>query len=185
MTRPRPSSPAAPSARGMVHEAHAQRRPPWRRRVRSAGGLLGAGLVGMLDGILFHDLLGWHHFVDVPGRAAEVSDGLFHLAMWILVLAGIAVLWQARPRLSEPRAGRVLVGSALVGAGTLQLLDAVVDHALLRLHWLHPQGDVAAWEAGYLLVSLVLVLAGWRIVRGAAHRRRTATRRRTRRTPAP
>jgi uncharacterized membrane protein len=165
----------------MIQEAYAQRRAPPGHRVRTSGYLLGAGLAGMMDGIVFHDLLAWHHFVDAPGPAARVSDGLFHLAMWILVVVGVSGLWRARARFVEPHAGHVLLGSALVGAGLIEMTDAIVDHAILRIHVLHPQGDVLAWEIGYLLVSALLVGLGIRVLSSAARRRDAAHRGRARR----
>lgn len=158
----------------MVHEAHEQRRPPPRRRVRSAGYLLGAGLAGLLDGILFHDLLGWHHFLDVPGRAAMVSDGLFHLAMWTLTVVAVALLWRARVRFAEPAAGAMLVGSALVGAGALQAVDGLVDHLLLHLHWLHPGPHALAWEVGDQAASWLVIASGALLMRRATLRREGA-----------
>ena len=164
----------------MVHEAHEQVLPAPRRRVRSAGWLLGAGLAGLMEGIVFHEILGWHHFVQEAGAR---SDGLFHLATWILAVAAIAMLWRARARFAEPGAGRVLTGSALVGAALLQLLDALVNHVLLRLHVLHPQGEVLAWEIGWIAFTVALLLVGVRLLasatrlRGEAPARRPLTRR--------
>lgn len=163
--------PDARTPRPMVREAHTQSLPLPRRRVRSAGYLLGAGLAGLLDGIVFHEILGWHHFVQSAGAR---SDGLFHALMWAFVLVAVAMLWRARARFAEPAAGRVLVGSALVGAGALQALDGLVDHLLLQLHWLHPQGNVAAWEAAYQVASWGLVVTGAWLMRSATRAREGA-----------
>lgn len=160
----------------MIQEAHDQRLPPPRRRVRHAGYLLGAGLAGILEGAVFHEILGWHHFAD----ASSASDGAFQFAMWTLVVLAVGMLWRARARFAEPRAGSVLVGSALVGAGSLEMADAVIARWLLRLHWLHPQGDVGAWEAGFFVVSALVALGGaWLLV--VAARTRTGFDRRARR----
>src|SRR5918911_2919593 len=63
---------------------------------------IGIGLGGFVDGIVLHQILGWHHMLSArPGtdmRTNEVADGLFHAGTWLIVLAGILWLY-ARLRL--------------------------------------------------------------------------------------
>ncbi len=66
------------------------------------GLLLGLGLGGLLDGILLHQILQWHHMGTDHGVHAgfpitSVSsledntlwDGLFHAATWLLIVVGL------------------------------------------------------------------------------------------------
>lgn len=62
-----------------------------------------------------------------------------------------------------------------MGAGALQVLDGVVDHFLLRLHWLRPGGATLAWELGYQAASWALIAAGALVMRRAMLRREAAT----------
>ena len=68
----------------------------------SAGILLGLGLGGFFDGILLHQVLQWHHMIsDTEGNPVDtvegleantLADGLFHVATWVLVLVGVALV---------------------------------------------------------------------------------------------
>ena len=53
---------------------------------------IGIGLGGFVDGIVAHQILGWHHMLSARTgdmRTNEVADGLFHAGAWVIVLAGI------------------------------------------------------------------------------------------------
>lgn len=68
-----------------------------------AGILLGLGSGGFFDGIVFHQILQWHHMVSAhadPGIAGNLqlnvlADGLFHAATYIFTVLGISLLWRA------------------------------------------------------------------------------------------
>jgi uncharacterized membrane protein len=60
--------------------------------------LIGIGSMAAIDEIVFHQLLGWHHFYD---RATPLiglfSDGLLHAAKLLAIVAGgflLAELWR-------------------------------------------------------------------------------------------
>lgn len=125
------------------------------RETRS-GYVLGVGLVALLDGIVFHQLLRWHHLVSARTSDLDahlLADGAFQLVAVALVGLGVVQLRQSRSR-----NGRAFVGALLVGAGLFNAAEIVVDHYLLRLHVLHPNGDMR-YDLG-LLVASVLVAAG-------------------------
>lgn len=106
----------------------------------SGGLLLGTGLGGFFDGIVFHQLLQAHNMLSArifPSTlvAAEINmfwDGLFHLFCYVWVVAGIATLWRARIHPAPPT--RAFLGSILAGVGTFNLIEGVVDHQVLALH---------------------------------------------------
>ena len=68
-------------------------------RPRLPGLLLGIGLGGFVDGIVFHQILQWHHMLgndgDYPTTTIgglednTLADGMFHAATWLAVVAGI------------------------------------------------------------------------------------------------
>ena len=70
-----------------------------RRPLIAAGVLLGAGLGGFFDGIVFRQLLQWHNMFSArlpPDNLlnAKVNmfwDGVFHAVVWLLTVIG---LWQ-------------------------------------------------------------------------------------------
>lgn len=51
--------------------------------------LFGVGVIEMLDGIVFHQLLQWHSvYMPTGGPYQIVSDGLFHLFVTIIIFIG-------------------------------------------------------------------------------------------------
>ena len=136
--------------------------------------LTGFGLGAFLDGIVLHQLLQWHHLVDLRRPADDLAglqantvwDGLFHLASWLLVLVG--VLWTARSR-AGPRAlpWRRLVGPLLAGWGTFHITDQVVFHLLLGAHHIRMVEHPEVYDWGYTAIGAGLVAAGLALVRRA------------------
>jgi len=60
----------------------------------------------------------------------------------------------------------VLSGGLLQGWGLFNIVEGIIDHHLLELHYVneyspHPQ----AWNIGFLIFSLILLLAGWLLVK--------------------
>lgn len=149
----------------------AQRTNP--RPLTVAGVVLGLSLSGFLDGILLHQILQWHHMFTSVGDPAisqdpflnSAGDGLFHLTTWLLAVLGIALLWRARNRPDVPRSGRILLGSILLGAGLFDLVEGLVDHHLLGIHHVNPQGNVLAWDLAFLAFGALLMVTGWAVMR--------------------
>ncbi|MGY4625305.1 DUF2243 domain-containing protein [Bradyrhizobium sp. USDA 4486] len=108
----------------------------------STGALLGLALGAFLDGIVFHQLLQWHHTLSgcYPldsidnVRLNTTWDGIFHGAAYVFVLAGLYLLWQ-RARGTEPGStSRQCIGTVLLGWGIFNLVEGVVDHEILGRH---------------------------------------------------
>ncbi|WP_140987069.1 DUF2243 domain-containing protein [Asticcacaulis tiandongensis] len=116
------------------------------RQIYMAGTLLGVALGGFFDGILLHQILQWHHLLSgLEAAGADLSrmilyDGLFHALMYVLMLAGLVMLWRQRPHLDNGSRVRVL-SAVLFGFGLWHVLDAVLSHWILGLHRIHPESD--------------------------------------------
>jgi uncharacterized membrane protein len=135
---------------------------------------IGVGLGGLADGIVLHQILGWHHLLSArPGvdmRTNEVADGLFHAGAWLAVLAGVLWLYArlrqppvpaAWPRLDAgPRPWRNLVGAMLAGWGVFNVVEGLVDHQVLGLHHVRPGAHQLAWDLGFLAFGAALVAVG-------------------------
>lgn len=110
-----------------------------------AGLVLGLGFGGFFDGIVLHQILGWHHLVcrtDTcqPASIAQLQqqnqeDGFFHLAVWLISLAGTALLFRAR---KDVGGGLSLIGAMLLGWGAFNFVEGLIDHQLLGLHHVLP-----------------------------------------------
>lgn len=126
--------------------------------------VLGSGIGGFVDGIVIHQLLGWHHMLsgwypDDPHRNT-VADGLFHLLCLLLVFTGVALLNRA-----GAVAGRVLWGGVLAGWGVFNLVEGVVDHLVLGVHHVRTGPHQPAYDLAFLVFGAVLVVAGRLVAR--------------------
>ncbi|GAB3465097.1 DUF2243 domain-containing protein [Azotobacter salinestris] len=103
------------------------------RKSMLATALIGIGLMAGVDEIVFHQLLGWHHFYDLATpQIALFSDGLLHSAELIVLVAGFFLLLDLRGR--QALAPTAAWAGLFIGLGGFQLFDGIVDHKVLRLH---------------------------------------------------
>lgn len=148
-----------------------------RAPTRVPGLLLGVGFGAFVDGIVFHQLLQWHHLVsDVEGYPTDTVagleahafwDGVFHAVAWVVAVAGVAATLHARRRGTLSTSYRSHLGLVVSGWGLFTLFDGVVNHALLGLHRLREDlGGPVSWEVGYVVTAVLLAAAGWWLHRG-------------------
>ncbi|MBH5386250.1 DUF2243 domain-containing protein [Bradyrhizobium diversitatis] len=144
----------------------------------SAGILLGLGLGAFFDGIVLHQLLQWHHMLSgwYPLnslnniRLNTLWDGLFHSAAYVLVLAGLYLLWQRARKDGLDWSNERCLGVMLLGWGIFNLVEGVIDHQILRLHQVNetaPEAQRVFWDIGFLLWGAAMLAMGARLVRGA------------------
>ena len=133
--------------------------------------LLGLGLGGFIDGIVFHQILQWHHMLTDTGdhpsttvaglEANTLADGFFHLATWVLVSAAILLMvraWQ-RGELAPP--WRAHIGMLLAGWGVFNVVEGLVDHQLLGIHHVRDDlGSPLGWDIGFLVFGVALIAMG-------------------------
>jgi uncharacterized membrane protein len=146
-------------------------------RLLSAGILLGLGFGGFFDGIVFHQLLQWHHMLTSAGYPPDsvanlqintLADGAFHAATYLFTAAGLIVLWRALPLPRGRGAGWYLTGAIIMGWGIFNLAEGIVNHHLLGIH--HVREDVPVdqqlfWDLGFLLWGIAMLLVGWWMTR--------------------
>jgi uncharacterized membrane protein len=131
--------------------------------------LIGAAVTAAVDEIVFHQILGWHHFYDrATTSAGLLSDGLLHTAELLALCAGFFLYADLRRResLAAPHAWAGL----FLGMGAFQLFDGVVDHKLLRLHQIRYGVDVTPYDLAWNLAGLSLLLIGAALTVRAARR---------------
>jgi len=139
---------------------------------KAVGILFGLGLGGFFDGIVLHQILQWHHMVSATVEhpmdtlaGLEVNtlvDGFFHLVMWLLVLAAsIATIRAWRQGRLAPN-WSFHFGLVIAGWGVFNVVEGLIDHQILGIH--HVRDDLGAplaWDLGFLVVGVLLAVAGW------------------------
>lgn len=121
--------------------------------------LIGVALMSGVDEIVFHQVLGWHHFYDRSTPAVGLlTDGLLHAAELIAIAPGgflLADVLRRNALVSDlARAG------FLLGLGAFQLFDGLVDHKVLRVHQIRYGVDLLPYDLAWNGVAVVLLLIG-------------------------
>ena len=142
---------------------------------RRAGVTLGVGMGGFVDGILLHQILGWHNMGSavLPPTTMEAMrrnmswDGLFHAGVWLVTLVGIFLLLADARRGAPLPSGRAFAGQLLLGWGAFNVVEGIVDHHLLNLHHVRDlPAHVPLYDWAFLLVAGIgFLIAGWAMAR--------------------
>jgi uncharacterized membrane protein len=151
------------------------------RPLIAAATLLGIGMGGFVDGIVFHQVLQLHNMLSAPGYFPKTGvgadrlvvnmeinmfwDGLFHAFTWLTTAAGIALLWHAGRRADVPWSGRTLVGGMALGWGLFNLVEGVIDHHVLHIHHVVETENHLVWDLAFLASGLLLIGVGWSLIR--------------------
>lgn len=133
--------------------------------------LLGVGLGGFIDGIVFHQVLQWHHLLTDTGahpattvaglESNTLADGVFHLATWVIVAAAMTLTVRAWRNGVLAPPWRLHFAMLMVGWGAFNLVEGVVDHHLLGLHHVRDDlGGPLGWDLAFLAFGVALIAAG-------------------------
>jgi uncharacterized membrane protein len=151
------------------------------RPMIAAGTMLGIGLGGFIDGILFHQLLQIHNMLSarllpVTLVNAEINmfwDGVFHAGTWLATAAGLWMLFRVGARRDVPWSGRVLLGGMVFGWGLFNFVEGVIDHHILQVHHVVERLGLSTFDYAFLGSGILLMLLGWTVIRSG---RRETTR---------
>jgi uncharacterized membrane protein len=145
------------------------------------GILFGIGFGGFFDGIVFHQLLQWHHMVsgwyppdNLPNlRLNTLWDGIFHSLTWSVLVLAVYGFVRAARRGRPVKSLRRLAASALMGWGLFNLVEGVADHVVLGVHRVNELVAIDQrwlWDAGFLLWGALMLGLGWAWFRSPARR---------------
>jgi uncharacterized membrane protein len=159
-------------------ESRNPKHEPNTRPLIAAGVLLGAGMGGFVDGILFHQILQVHGLLSASIPKTTVAnievnmfwDGLFHAFTWLTTAAGLVLLWRVGKRADVPHSTRAFVGSLLVGWGLFNFIEGVIDHHLLQLHHVVERLGLSGFDYAFLASGVLMIAIGWRLIQVARKR---------------
>jgi uncharacterized membrane protein len=139
--------------------------------------ILGAGLGAFLDGIILHQVMHWHNMgsakvppTTLPALEQNMTwDGLFHLAAWVAVVAGVYLLLRDHRRGMALPAPARFTGLLFIGWGGFNLVEGIIDHQLLGLHHVRDMPvHIPLYDWLFLLLGGAgLIVAGWWLSRPA------------------
>ncbi len=135
------------------------------RRTVLSGFLFGCGIAAsIIDLFIFHLGLQWHHFYDLSTHEiALLTDGIFHAFGWFITVWGLFLLADIRRR------GGVnwkrWVGAVVLGVGSFQLLDGVLNHKILGIHQIRYGVDLLMYDVVWIGSAIVLMVIGWLVLR--------------------
>ena len=140
-----------------------------------AGVVLGVGLGGFVDGILFHQILQIHSMLtarlpkdSVPNVEINMFwDGIFHLFTWIMTVLGIVLLFRARSVPNINWSARAFTGAIFVGWGLFNLIEGILNHHVFHLHHVVQTRGESIFDLLFLLSGLIFIIGGWLAIRSA------------------
>lgn len=139
-----------------------------RTRTLLAGGVLGFSFGGLIDVVVLHMILQWHHLLSgrisrdtVEGLQENILvDGWFAAAMLILAVIALFGVVHLLGRRDASITVTAFTGSLLVGFGLFNLVDEIVNHRLLGNHHINPGMNELLWDTGFLAASILLIAIG-------------------------
>ena len=124
-----------------------------------SGVLFGMGAIAFMDEAVFHQLLHWHHFYDKSTtNVGLISDGLFHAFSWFTTIGGLFMYADLRRRSALCRAR--WWGGLLLGAGSFQLYDGLIQHKLMRIHQIRYVDNVILYDMIWNILAACMILIG-------------------------
>ena len=134
--------------------------------------VLGVGIGGFIDGIVFHQILQWHEMLSnkvstatVAGKSVNMFwDGIFHASTLIIVCAGIFSLWNLTKRNDIAKDTGILAGGLLTGWGLFNCVEGTINHHIAGLHNVREYANHDLWNVGFLILSILILITGIAVV---------------------
>ncbi len=139
--------------------------------------LIGIGLAGLIDIIIFHEILQWHHTSShkiIPNTMESLQmniayDGVFLAFSLMITISGIILLWHASSsnNKSSILSNKLLfVGLIFIGLGGFNTVEGIVNHHILEMHHVMDVADPLAFDLTFLIVGgLAFLVVGGILLR--------------------
>lgn len=147
-----------------------------RKPLIAAGTLMGIGMGGFVDGILFHQIFQIHSMLSAKLPQTTVVnietsmfwDGLFHALTFLTTAISIGLLWNVGKRKDVPWSGRTFFGAQLLGWGIFNLVEGIIDHHILGIHHVVERLGLSIYDYSFLGCGVIFVIIGLVIIKRGA-----------------
>ncbi len=148
-----------------------------KRKSTASAILIGIGLAGLIDIIIFHAILQWHHtssHIIIPNTIESLQtnllhDGLFLSFSLIITIAGVILLWHAsssNTKNSLLSSKRSFIGLVLIGFGGFNTIEGIINHLVLEMHHVIDAANPLVFDLTFLVVGgLAFLAAGGLLLR--------------------
>lgn len=139
----------------------------------TAGVVMGMGIGGFIDGILFHQILQLHGMVSnklsidtFVGKAVNMFwDGIFHALTLIAVIIGFALLVRLLKRRDINPSPKLALGGAIAGWGIFNLVEGIIHHQIIKLHNVNEYSlQPEVWNYSFLGSGIILIVLGYLLI---------------------
>ena len=143
------------------------------KKVIVAAILLGVGLAGLIDTIVFHEILQWHHMISNKIQPNTIDtirlnvlwDGLFLAIALVVTIVGVSLLWSAAHKKETFPTGLEFIGLVLFTFGLFNIIEGIINHHILSLHHVKDDPNPLIWDLAFLAIAGVLFIGiGWSLM---------------------
>lgn len=139
----------------------------------TAGVVMGIGIGGFIDGILFHQILQLHGMVSnklpidtITGKAVNMFwDGIFHALTLTAVIIGFILLLRLLKKRNINPSARLAFGGAIGGWGIFNFVEGIIHHQIIKLHNVNEFAlDPDIWNYSFLASGIIFIAIGFAFI---------------------
>lgn len=144
----------------------------------TASVVMGMGIGGFIDGILFHQILQLHGMVSnqlpidtVVGKAVNMFwDGIFHAFTLTAVIIAFILFTTLLKRKNINPSPKLAFGGAISGWGIFNLVEGIIHHQIIKLHNVNEFAmNPEIWNYSFLASGLIFILMGYILIYNRNH----------------
>jgi uncharacterized membrane protein len=126
--------------------------------------LIGIGIAGLIDIIIFHAILQWHHtssHMITPNTIESLQinilhDGVFLTFSLIITISGIIILWVSQSSKNKDyflSYKRSFIGLVFIGFGGFNTIEGIINHHILQMHHVIEVADPFIFDLTFLVIG--------------------------------
>ena len=132
--------------------------------------LIGIGIAGLIDIIVFHAILQWHHTSShkiIPNTIESLQMNIFHDGVFlafslIITIFGIIFLWYSQSSKDKDyflSYKRSFIGLVFIGFGGFNTIEGIINHHILQMHHVIEVADPLVFDLTFLVIGGLAFLA--------------------------